>query len=546
MCAAGSHGLTQKTLMAVCAALLLALAPAARAESEQQTLEELRNTVINLLQALVEQGVMPREKAEALVKRAEEKAAADVAAKRKEDEGAVRVPYVPQIVKDEIGKEVAAEVKDKVTEQVLATAKSEGWGVPGGLPTWVRQIRLLGDVRFRLQSDLYGRDNVPFTILDYNSINAAGGITKAGTNAYLNVTQDRERMRLRARFGAEATVAPGWTAGVRLSTAASPNDPSSESQTLGTGAAHYASGFDLAYIRYEPKDSEGFAPFTLSTGRFTNPWFAPTELIYARDVSFEGLAATGRLPFGLRDGQPSNLFFTLGAFPFQEIPLADNNEKWLIGGQFGIFARLGDTDRVTFAAGYFDFLHLAGVQNPPGLTITNYTAPPFIRFGNTYFDISNTTDPTVNLYALAAQFRLANLAASYAHQFQHYTLSLTADAVRNVGYQAQDVFFRSGILQAARNRGYVGELRFGDADVLAAGRWRAGVGYRYVQRDAVIDAWTDADFHEGGTNALGYFLTGDLGVALNTWLRFRYLSSNEIDGPRYANDVIQLDLNVGF
>ena len=84
-------------------------APALRAYAadERQSLEELRNTVVNLLQALVDQGVISREKAQQMVKAAQDKAAADAAAVAKSDEGAVRVPYVPQIVKDEIAKQVA-------------------------------------------------------------------------------------------------------------------------------------------------------------------------------------------------------------------------------------------------------------------------------------------------------------------------------------------------------------------------------------------------------------------------------------------------------
>ena len=89
-------------------ALVLAPLSSALAADERQSLEELRNTVINLLQVLVEQGVITREKAAQMVKSAQDKAAAEAAALAKTDEGAVRVPYVPQIVKDEIAKQVEA------------------------------------------------------------------------------------------------------------------------------------------------------------------------------------------------------------------------------------------------------------------------------------------------------------------------------------------------------------------------------------------------------------------------------------------------------
>jgi hypothetical protein len=534
-------------LQAAIATVLLAAAPIAHAASERQSLEELRNTVINLLQALVDQGVMTREKAEQLVKQAQEKAAAEAAAAAKQDEGAVRVPYVPQIVKDEISKQVAEQVQPQVVEHVLEQARTEQWGIPGAMPSWLTHVRLLGDIMVRGQFDFYSRDNVPNAILDYNSINSAGSIAAAGPNAFLNTTNDRYRLRVRARIGLEMELGNGWFAGARLSTAASANDPSSETITVGIGGAHYPAGFDLAYIRYEPHNVDNFSFLTAAAGRIPDPYFTPTELVYAVGLTFDGLAGTYRLPFGSRGPDASNWFLTLGADPIQEVPLADKNQKWLLGAQTGIDWKFASSDRLVIAAAYYDFLHVSGVANEPNSVLTNYTAPTFIRYGNTYFNIANsTTNPSLALYALAARFRLADIGASYHHQFERYVLRVNAEAVKNVGYNTEDVFLRSGIMQSVRNRGYVGEVGFGDPVADRFGHWRAVVGYRYVQRDAVIDAYTDADFHEGGTNAQGYYVWGDFGLAPNTWVRARWMSGNEIDGPRYGVDILQIDLNARF
>jgi polyhydroxyalkanoate synthesis regulator phasin len=118
--------------LAALAALLFG-APMVRAAdeaAERQSLDETRNTVINLVQALVDKGLLTREQAEQLIKRAQDKAAADAAAtaaknaaQAKEDENAVRVPYVPQIVKDEISKQVTQEVKPAVVADVVQEAK---------------------------------------------------------------------------------------------------------------------------------------------------------------------------------------------------------------------------------------------------------------------------------------------------------------------------------------------------------------------------------------------------------------------------------------
>jgi hypothetical protein len=139
------------------------------------------------------------------------------------------------------------------------------------------------------------------------------------------------------------------------------------------------------------------------------------------------------------------------------------------------------------------------------------------------------------------------VAANYDFKFSRYSFAVTGEGVRNVGYNLTEVENLTGqTMPSKENTGYVGELSLGDPIVDAFGRWRTAVGYRYVKRDAVLDAWTDADFHEGGTNTAGYYVWASYGIAKNTWVRLRYMSGNEIDGPRYGLDIWQLDLNARF
>lgn len=557
----------KRHLRAVIATVLVAAAPGVvHAATEQQNLEELRNTVINLLQALVDQGLMTREKAATLVKQAQEKAAADAVAAAKKDEGAVRVPYVPQMVKDEIAKQVAEQVTPSVVQGVVTEAKSEGWGVPGALPDWLGRVRVIGDIRVRAQGDFFATNNYyapsPFW-LDFNAINAAGGFNKAITanTAYLNVTENDQRLRLRARFGAISDVTPDWQAGFRISTLGNAADPDSESQNQGTTSAKYIVGIDEGYIRYQPHTVNGVAPVTVTGGRFLNPWFSPTELVYARDLTFEGIAATGRYAFGSGSGPDQNhAFLTLGVIPVQFVPVNGSRSKWMLGAQAGDVWPITPDNKLTVGAAYYDFIRVTGVPNPvPGSTIYNYTAPQFVRFGNTMFAITtaSATDLSPGLYGLAAHFRIVDLATSFQHSFGRYAAILNVDGVRNVGYDAGDVLRRTGVATPARTKGYVVDATFGDPDVARWGQWRTTLGYRYVERDAVLDAWTDSDFHLGGTNTSGYYLSGDLGIADHTWMRIRYLSGNTLDvptgqqyigsaAPKYGVDVLQVDLNTRF
>jgi hypothetical protein len=542
-----------------CSALLL-LAPAARAAddaAEKQSVEEVRNTVINLLQALVDKGLLTREQAQQLVKQATDKAAADAAAlaaknaaQAKEDENAVRVPYVPQIVKDEISKQVAEEVKPAVVADVVQEAKQEKWGVPAALPEWLSRVHIFGDVTFREQSDIFPRDNSQNQILDFNAVNSAGGIAKT-INPFLDTTDDRNRFRLRARFGVEGDVSPYITAFIRLASGSLTNVAGSESQTLGQYGNRYTVGFDQAYIRWNTNTLDQLSFSTAEFGRIPNPWFSPTELVYARDLTFEGVSDTLRLGWGQGGFDRSHVYMTLGAFPMLEVPLANQDNKWLVGGQIGTNLRFSDgADHVRLGIAYYDFLHVTGQKNTLDSELLNYTAPAFVQNGNSMFDISNVAnlDQNANLFALAAHFRIVDVAGNYEHNFSpRYSLALTGEGVRNIGYNlAQVEALTQETMPSKENSGYVGEVSFGTPVVDRLGAWRTAVGYRYVKRDAVLDAWTDADFHEGGTNADGYYIWTSFGLAKDTWLRVRYMSSNEIDGPRYGLDIVQVDLNARF
>lgn len=166
------------------------------------------------------------------------------------------------------------------------------------------------------------------------------------------------------------------------------------------------------------------------------------------------------------------------------------------------------------------------------------------------FDIANDTiDPagTVNLFALAAHFRLVDAAATFDAAVGSHTLAITGEAVRNIGYDRNAIEALTGQpIDKNNDMGYVGEISFGDATVDEFAKWRGAFGYRYVMSDAVVDAWTDADFHEGGTNAKGYYIWTQFGLTHNTWARLRYMSSNEVSGPRYGLDILQFDVSARF
>jgi hypothetical protein len=534
--------------VALVVAASLGCAPALAAQSEEaRNLNELRNTVVNLLQTLVERGVLTREQAEAMVNAAQQKAAADAAAAAAQEEaeaGAVRVPYVPEIVKEEIRKQVAAELAPEVAKEVIEQAKSEDWGVPGALPDWITRVRWSGDLRVREQSDLFGEDNAVNAYRDVLAVNDRGGFGRAGTAAFINTTEDRQRLRARLRLGLEAELGWGWSMGSRFATG-NLRDPVSTNQTLGNTGARYQTTFDLAYLKWYGNSSTGRHVLNAWGGRIPNPWLS-TDLVWDADLTFEGVAANYRLGLMRDDPYSHYVSLTLGAFPIQEVELS-SKDKWLYGGQLGFDWKFSGGSRFRFGVAYYQYENIVGQRNALDSTLLDYTAPQWVQRGNTLFDIRNDQDGSTNLLALAADYHLADANLQFDWRLgQSHRLALIANYVQNIGYDEEEVMARTNLPLQARDRGYQGEINLGSSSMAMSRAWRTYVGYRYVERDAVLDAFTDSDFHLGGTDAKGYYVGADYAFTPRVYLRLKYLSANEIDGPPLGIDLLQVDFNAQF
>jgi hypothetical protein len=520
---------------------------------EERNLNELRNTVVNLLQTLVERGVMTREQAETLVRSAQEKAASDaaaVAAQDADEAGAVRVPYVPEFVKDEIRKQVREELAPVVVKDVIEQGQAEGWASSAMLPDWLRRVRWSGDMRVRGQSDLFAADNAENAYFNFQAINEAGGIANAGLDALSNSTQDRNRMRARLRLALDAQLGRGWTVGTRL-TSGNLRDPVSTNQTLGNYGNRYQTGLDLAFINWSGTSSNQRHTLGFTGGRIPNPWQS-YDLVWDPDLTFEGVATSYRMGF-TRDARSTHFaFLTLGAFPLQEVELS-KDDKWLYGAQLGLDWRFDSGSRMRFGVAYHRYENILGQRNELDSNLLDYTAPQFLQVGNTLFDIANTSDGNSNLFALAADYHLLNAGFGFDWQLgSSYRMSLTGEYVKNIGFDLDEVRTRVGEpppgVPALRERdtGYLAELGFGSSVMARPGAWRVAFGYRYLEADAVLDAFADSDFHLGGTNAKGYIFTADVSLSERVFGRLRYLSANEIDGQLVGIDVLQLDLNAQF
>jgi hypothetical protein len=584
-------------------AALIAASPAL-AQDAQPTPNATETAVGNLLQGLVDQGVLKRAKAQALMNKfhsdlAKAPPAAPAAATPAAAEpGTVAVPYIPEIVKDEI--------TNRVKQDVVKQAKDEHWATPNSFPEWVSRIKITGDFRMRDEGRFFdqpvfqtqngkqvqvGGNELSF--VDVNTVNANGGYNTGANNstlpALLNSSKDRNNLRIRARLGITADITEDWTASFRLASG-SDNSPVSTNQTLGGFFSKKSIWLDQAYVKYEPA-----AGNSLMLGRMPNP-FTHTEMVWDDDINPDGVALSLSHDFhGLSlhaTGAAFSIDYAGDAAPataLSDAKSGNDGNKWLFAGQIGAATTLKTARPLTLSldAAYYDYDNIQGQLSPScsnlgSYCLTDWSKPGFVQKGNTLFGLRNfnypdSTNPTsVQIYGLASKFQVldliakADLAAS-----DNFHITLTGDVARNLGYSAKSITglpivnnnetcsgtvpagksctdkdanghpYGTPLFKSGKDAWYL-RLDVGAPRVENRWEWNIAGTYEYIQPDALVDAFTDSDFHLGGTNAKGWTLAGNLGLAHNTWLTAKWLSADAVSGPHFSVDVLQVDLNVRF
>ncbi len=572
------------------------------------------NATINLIRILVKKKVLSEAEAGEMIQQAEEEAAlaqAQAAGVPSPDaDGAVRVTYVPEIVKDQI--------RDELKADVLSQARREGWAAPKEVPDWTKRIKLFGDVRLRYDTTYFpaGNDNTG-AFPNFNSINTGSPFDVSGTNfsPQQNVDQERQRLRLRARLGADANLENGWSAGIRIATGDS-NSPVSMNQTLGLAGnaqggnfSKYSLWLDRGFINYEigggqrymekteleadgktlrtvmvPRESRGL--LSLSFGRFDNPFFTTSELIWDEDLGFDGLAIKGR--YQIAKGVTP--FFAAGLFPIfntdfnfatNQPAKFDSTDKWLYAAQIGVDLKFSRNVDAKGAVAYYDFQGVAGELSDPFIPFssqdqgnTDGTRQSFAQRGNTYRAIRNIVPDALNNFGTSNQFQYFGLASpfevlSYSgrinlNHFEPIQISFLGEYAENLAWNKGDIN-----QVAVNNRGPlpadtdttapapVGEydgggtawnlaIIVGKPVFEKAGDWSMTFGYRYVESDAIVDAFSDSDFGAGGTNIEGYTVGGSVALSPKVKFGVRWMGANQIAGPPLKSDVLLLDLTAKF
>lgn len=491
----------------------------------------------------------------------------------------VRVTYIPENVR--------AQMTEEIREEVMAKAREERWAAPRLLPEWTTRIKLFGDIRTRYEGVFFpeGNDNTG-SFPNFNSINTGAPFDVSGTvfSPQLNVDEDRHRFRLRARLGAEADLGGGFSAGLRIATGEN-NSPTSTNQSLGLANqgqggnfSKYAIWLDRGFLKWEAGPNPN-KKIELTLGRFENPFFS-SEIVWDEDVGFDGAALRARYEV-VRGFTP---FIAGGAFPVfnTDFNFATNQpdkfsstDKYLYGGQLGADVKLHKDVQIKFGAAYYHFDGVEGRLSDPFLPLTaqdqgntDNTRPSFAQKGNTYRPLRNIIASPLNNFGTSQQFQYFGLATPFEelaltgrldfNRWEPVQLSLSGEWIKNLAFD-RDAINAIAVNNRGPNNaiGGIGDFDGGDTAWMVNFRagsaalqklwdWQAGVNYRHVESDAVVDAFADSDFGLGGTNLKGYTLYGVLALGPRAAVGVRWMSADEVAGPPLSVDIIQVDFTGKF
>jgi hypothetical protein len=306
---------------------------------------------------------------------------------------------------------------------------------------------------------------------------------------------ERNRQRLRARFGVTADIAQNVRVGLQL--ASGGDDPVSANQTLDTGYNRKTIGIDRAFFTWAATEQ-----LTFTGGKMANPFFRPGNhhLIYDSDLNPEGLA--------LRYSR-GDWFANYAGLWVEERSAAD--DSIMLGGQFGFRHMLDNGMRVTAGASYYDYLETQG-RTPfwDGAAVGNR-----LGAGGGYLNDFNITE-------LFGELNLKS---------DGRPVTVFADYVVNSEASDADTGFALGAS--------LGE-------VAGAGTWRVGYAYQDLEADAVIGTFTDSDFGGGGTDGKGHVVEFNYGFRDRLVFGFRYFLNERGADVGDEHDYNRLQADVVF
>ncbi len=578
------------------------------APASSEPVAPTQSVTINLINKLVQRGILTKEEAHEMITQAQAEAEAvrsqaqsdmfavaqiaavqaasdQIAVAQAQNAPAsaddVRVTYIPEPVK--------MQIKEEIKLELAADRATSKWASGILLPNWVGKTKPFFDLRVRFEGDYFpnGLDTTG-AFPNFNAINTGAPFDTTGNQfaPQLNANQNRTQFRLRARFGADFTMGENFTSGFRVATGQN-NSPVSTNQSMGYANGQggnfskYAIWLDRAFLRYDlPIGDKKF--FTGWVGRFENPFFS-TRLLWDEDLGFDGGAI--KLEYEILTGLTP--FVTAGAFVVYntDFNFSSNQpakyqsyDKYLYAVQTGIEWKPTQDWKLKVAGALYQFENIEGKLSTPYTPLassdasdTDNSRPSFAQKGNTYMAIRNIVPTADNDYGAINQWQYYGLATKFQevaltgridyNGFEPVQVSIIGEFVSNLAFNKTDI----GLI-AVNNRGaladtseldaigafegdsygWLVDLRVGTPALAKRWDWQVDLGYRWIGSDCVVDGFNDSDFGLGGTNMKGFTVGAHVALSQNVYVGARWMGADSIAGPTYKTNILQLDINSKF
>ena len=308
----------------------------------------------------------------------------------------------------------------------------------------------------------------------------------------------RDRQRIRARFNVTAAVDSKVNVFFGLASGSN-NDPISSNQDLGAGLTDKPVWLDMAYFDW----TTPLTGLKVQGGKMTNPFLAvgKNQLIWDHDLRPEGLSAQYSKKI-----DKTELFANASYYWITE--RAADKDNILIGGQAGIKQTM-EMALLTLGAGMYDYTNAKGFD-------TFYDATK--SFGNSV-DASKKYLYDYRIAEAFGELAISRVIPVPASILFDYATNTASDVKDNTAYLVGASLGKTG----------------------QKGSMAGQVFYRYVERDAVLGAFSDSDFGGGGTNNKGFVFQYDYQYAKNVTLSSTFYMNKM--GVKSVNGVSPKDYN---
>ena len=374
----------------------------------------------------------------------------------------------------------------------------------GGANKWLKDLKFSGDLRLR-----------------YEAFHLHGNTAATGSQ------DDRNRFRIRLRYGFEKTFSPEMKVGFSMATGEKVtnngvnNDPISTNATMTNDFNFKNIWVEKAYATYTPEwakigntDGLNVSGLEITGGKFNNPFEkGSTDMIWDRDLKPEGVYEKVDARLLKTDNLDLKTYLTSGQFVLQE-----TGSTVTTGG-----ASAGGKDAYLFAyqAGLNPVFYVPGMERPVDAlsALSIYSYQGYATNNNFYIAGTGSQangNPVYNGNASKLAAQNFNILSFYQEiNFFPYGVPVKpfAEFARNMSNQSGYWTPTNNSMQGGEDAWSLG-LTLGK--LVKKGDWQGSYQYKYIGANSVPGAFNDSDFggyNYGGTDKqgsvikLGYNLT---------------------------------------